>query len=338
MFNEEKQNDLAKAIQSNFPIEPRPYAVLAKQIGSDEDSVIAQIKEWKEQDLLREISAIMEGSVLGYDSALVCGKIPKDRLDRVANIISKHPTVTHLYERRHDFNLWFTIATPGDMILENHLKILQGLTGAEKFHPLRRIFTFKIGVTFDLISKKNSTEKVKVNHSSSPILMNLENRRIIRAIQKDLPVTPYPFKTLAKENDLRENQVIQFLKENVGQAVRRYVATFRHRNLGVKANGMIVWNINKDELEEKGQYLAHFPEVSHCYARTSFPGFPYNLYSMLHAPSLDQLNSMTKDITSRLDCDNYLIMESTKEFKKCRLRYFLPELEIWLENHVKLSA
>ncbi|HEO64442.1 MAG TPA: Lrp/AsnC family transcriptional regulator [Spirochaetes bacterium] len=338
MFNAEKQNDLAKAIQSNFPIDPRPYAVLAKQIGSDEEEIIAQIKEWKDQCLLREVSAVMEGSVLGYDSALVCARIPKESLDRVTDIISEHPTVTHMYERRHHFNLWFTIATPGDMILEKHIELLQNLTGAERFYLLRRTLTFKIGITFDLISKKNSTKKVKLNHSIPPIKINQENMRIIRVIQKDLPIMSRPFKTLAEENDLYERDVIQFLKENVGKTVRRYVATFRHRNLGVKANGMVVWNISKDELEEKGQYLAHFPEVSHCYARTSFPDFPYSLYSMVHASTREELGDITRTIASGLDCDNYLIMESTKEFKKCRLRYFLPELEIWWENHVKLIA
>lgn len=29
----------------------------------------------------------------------------------------------------------------------------------------------------------------------------------------------------------------------------------------------------------------------------------------------------------------YLILFSSREFKKCRLRYFLPELDTWWENH-----
>ena len=111
--------------------------------------------------------------------------------------------------------------------------------------------------------------------------------------------------------------------------MRRYIGTFRHRKLGVRANGMTVWRIPEEKMEEKGMILASSAMVSHCYGRTSFPEFPYNLYSMLHGPDSDSLREAAEDLSKKIGCEDYLILQSPVEFKKVRLRYFLPELDKW---------
>ena len=39
-------------------------------------------------------------------------EIDNSKLEQVALIINKHPGVSHNYERKHQFNLWFTLAVP----------------------------------------------------------------------------------------------------------------------------------------------------------------------------------------------------------------------------------
>jgi DNA-binding Lrp family transcriptional regulator len=111
--------------------------------------------------------------------------------------------------------------------------------------------------------------------------------------------------------------------------MRRYVGTFHHRKLGVRGNGMVVWDVREDEIEHLGPVLAQAPEVSHCYARNAIPGFPYRLYSMLHGPSEEACRDIAARISGQLGVSDYLILFSSREFKKCRLRYFLPELDAW---------
>ena len=111
----ERQNALAHAIQSNVPFESRPFAALGQRLGVSEADVLEQLDAWRGEAKLREISAILEGSALGYDSALVAGEVPVARLDEVAAIVNGHPTVTHNYLRNHPYNLWFTIAVPTEM-------------------------------------------------------------------------------------------------------------------------------------------------------------------------------------------------------------------------------
>ncbi len=330
-----KANKLAKCIQKAFPIDIYPFRVLANEINSSETQVINQIKHWKKTNLLREISAIMEGSILGYDSALVCGKVPSSKISDVAKIISTHPTVTHNYERNHKYNLWFTIAIPSYMSLHSHLEILQVLTNIDKYHPLRKTKVFKRGVICDLITKSNYTERVDLPDSFEGIDFSYKDIKIIRALQKDLPICQRPFKLLAENNYLKENDIIDFLKNHMAKAVRRYVATFRHRNVGIKANGMVLWNI-KNNINEKGYILADSPEVSHCFARTTIPDFRYNIYSMIHGPNMDYLKDIANKLAYKIGCKDYIILNSIAEYKKTRLRYFLPELQTWWEKYKSL--
>ncbi|MDH5682577.1 MAG: hypothetical protein OEZ36_13385, partial [Spirochaetota bacterium] len=212
----------------------------------------------------------------------------------------------------------------------------ENLTDIPKLYPLRRTLSFKIGVNFDLISKTNSTERIKLNENSPALELDPDVKQIIRLIQTDLPICHKPFLELASGNSSLESKILRFLSTNLQQAVRRYIATFRHRNLGVRANGMVVWQVPENELSDFGHRLAGYSEVSHCYARETFPGFQYNVYSMIHAPTLEKLWDMADKISSELGCGDYLVMDSTVEYKKCRLRYFLPELDHWWAKHEKL--
>lgn len=327
--NLEKQNLLIKRIQKSFPIHAEPFSVLAEELDLKEKEILDQLIEWKEQKFLREISAVMEGSLLDYDSALVCGKVPADRLAEVAQIIGEHPTVTHLYERNHYYNLWFTIAVPFSMGLENHLSILERLTQIEKYYPLRRIDTFKIGVVFDLQTLSNDTSRIDLSFCEEKLNPNETAKRIIRAIQKPLPLTLKPFEALALENGIAEKEILEFMQTNVGKSVRKYIATLRHRNIGVNYNAMTVWSVKEDLLQQKGKDLSVFPQVSHCYSRNKVESFDYNLYSMIHGPDEITVHGYIKEISSTLNLKDYLILHSPTEFKKCRLRYFLKELEEW---------
>jgi DNA-binding Lrp family transcriptional regulator len=324
----DRANELAHAVQANVPFTERPFATIGSSLGLGEDQVLGELRGWSESGKLREISAILEGSALGYDSALVAGKISESRLDEVARVVNAHPTVTHDYVRAHAYNLWFTLAVPREMGIERTLAVLARQAGVACFHALRRTQTFKVGVNFDLLSKRSVTEAVPLS-APAPVRVGERERRLFRALQSPLPLVPRPFAELARAHDVRERELIAFGADHLGGAIRRYVATFHHRKLGVAGNGMAVWQVAPEQLSHVGPLLAQFPEVSHCYARNAIAGFPYTLYSMLHGPDRAAVQDIAERISSRLGLRRYLILFSTRELKKCRLRYFLPELDRW---------
>ncbi len=321
-------NALAHAVQHAFPITAEPFGALADSLGLPRDAVLAQLKHWGDSGLLREISAVLEGACLGYDSALVAGMIPPADVERVAAVINAHPTVTHNYIRRHDYNLWFTIAVPIDHGLEHHLQFLAREADVDAFYPLRRTSTFKVGVNFDLLTRKSRTEQVELS-TPVPITVSDRERVLFRALQSPLPITERPFAVSAKKFGVAEDELIAHGQRHSGGALRRFVGTLRHRKLGVRGNGMGVWNVPESDHAHLGAILAHAPEVSHCYARNSIPGFEYTLYSMLHGPNEDACLRIAERLAGEIAVTDYLVLFSTEELKKCRLRYFLPELDAW---------
>ena len=333
----DQENELARQAQHAFPLDPRPYDTLAAAIGGSAADVHRRLRAWQDEGLLREVSAILEGSALGYDSALVAGKVPARRLDRVAEIINQHPTVTHNYQRNHGYNLWFTIAVPKSMGIEASLEALAKATDVAEYLPLRRTRTFKIGVNFDLRSRRSKTEKRELTEAGV-VSVGAREANMFRTLQTPLPLVERPFDPLAAAADVSVEELLAFAREHQGGAMRRFVATFHHRKLGVRGNGMAVWNVPEADHERVGQLLAAAPEVSHCYARNPVEGFPYTVYSMIHGPDEGAVGDIVGRLRDETGVADVLILFSSREFKKCRLRYFLPELDAWWDAHRPRAA
>src|SRR5262249_54765887 len=122
--------ELPNGVQGAFPLEPRPYAVLAERLGTDEADVRARVARVKELGVLRQLSAIFDTRALGYGSSLVAAKIDPDRVDEAAAVINAHPGVSHNYKRNHAYNLWYTIAVPPGDSPPHHHQVLPPAAGA----------------------------------------------------------------------------------------------------------------------------------------------------------------------------------------------------------------
>jgi DNA-binding Lrp family transcriptional regulator len=329
----EDRKTLIRTIQSQVPLEPRPFASIARSLGSTEEAVIAGLRELQSEKILREISAVLEGNLLGYRSALATGSIPEERIEAIAAIVNTHPMVSHNYLRNHLYNLWFTIAVPSEMSLERTLGLLAKEAGVDGFHALCRTHVFKIGVNFDPDSLKNRTEVTKIS-TAQKIEVGPRDAQYFRALQTPLPLSERPFDELARGIEASGDELIDFARRHLGGAIRRYVGTLRHRKLGVKENGLVVWRVSEDAVQAAGERLARAPEVSHCYARNPVPNFPYTLYSMVHGPSRESCYEIARALSRETGLGDYAVLFSEREFRKQRLRYFLPELDRWWRERV----
>ncbi|MBI3049758.1 MAG: hypothetical protein HYY76_15745 [Acidobacteria bacterium] len=333
------ENALAIAVQDGVPLCAHPFDELGRRLELQSSDVLGQLRTWSAEGKLREISAVLEGSLLGYESALCAAAVPEQDLLRVIDVVNAHPTVTHNYLRDHPYNLWFTIAVPQAMGLDETLARLERSADA-RFFPARRTRTYKVGVNFDLLAGENSTTAQDLP-DLAPLDLSARQERFFRALQTPLPLAERPFAALADLAECREEELLEFARWHLGGAIRRYVATFRQRRLGVRGNAMVVWNVSGsgEALDEAGRRLARAPQVSHCYARESLPGFPYTLYSMVHGPDDASCRDLVVRLASIVGTDDYAVLVTKRELKKCRLRYFLSELERWwVHDHEHLMA
>lgn len=318
---------LLNEIQWTFPLSSRPYLEIATKHGLTEEDVMKRISLMKRIGLIRQINAIFDTRKLGYKSALVAFAVKKDRLDSVALEVNKHPGVSHNYERDHEFNMWFTLAVPADGDLKRDLEIMASLEGVIKFRLLPTLKLYKIGVKLDMVNsdpnKITPDDKVKKMDLKKFELAS-RDKEFIRELQKDLEVTPRPFDILAKNLGITVDELFKKAIEYETMGVmRRFAAILRHRDAGFAANGMIVWMVPEDKMDEVGYKLASFPQVSHCYRRPVYPDWPFNLFSMIHARTIEAAKKIAIELSNFVGINEYKILFSSREFKKERVKYFV---------------
>lgn len=330
--NQQQQLDnidkkLLNDIQWVFPLVDRPYLEIGNKYGISEHEVIYRIRVLKDIGLIRQINAIFDTRRLGYKSALVAFAVKPDKLDYVADKVNEHPGVSHNYERNHEYNMWFTLAVPPGSDIKDDLGKMASLDGVIKYRVLPTIKLYKIGVKLDMINedpdKPKPTDEVK-KLVSEKVQLTDRDKDFIRELQKDLAVVPEPFKQSAKNLGITTTELFAKAKEyeTVG-IMRRFAAILRHRDAGYVANGMVVWHVPEDKIDEVGFKLAEFPQVSHCYRRPVYPDWRFNLFSMVHARTLQAAENMAVEMSKVIGIDDYQILFSSREFKKERVKYFV---------------
>lgn len=150
------------------------------------------------------------------------------------------------------------------------------------------------------------------------------DKRIIRALQEDLPLSPTPYKELAQKMDIDEDYLLSKIQSYIDSGIiRRFGATLKHRKIGYDANAMVVWEADPNLTKKIGETMAQFKEVSHCYERPTHPKWPYNMFTMVHGKTVKECEIVAKQISEATNLSNYQILYSSKEFKKTSMRYFI---------------
>ncbi len=321
--------EILNEIQWTFPLVARPYDEIAKKFCIAPKDAKSRIMQLKKAGILRQLSAIFDTRRLGYKSSLVAAKTAPESLEDVAEQVNRHPGVSHNYERKHDFNLWFTLAVPPGGNLKCEIDKFTKIPGILKIRMLPTIQLFKIGVKLDMVEGKKHdikpTERKKAVRDTE-FVPTEDDKEFVRQLQKDLAVIDRPFLPAAESLGMTEQQIFDRLRHYEGIGVmRRFAAILRHRDAGFTANGMIVWRVPEDRIAAVGEQLGAFPQVSHCYQRPVYPDWPYNVFSMTHCKSEDEARQMAKTIQSQIGVEDYTILFSSREFKKTRVEYFTEQ-------------
>lgn len=139
------ERELLEGFQKEFPLEPRPFRVIAEQLGCDEETVLVLLRRMQEVGLITRIGPVFAPHRAGA-STLAAMAVPEDRLAEVASLVSEYDEVNHNYEREHDFNLWFVLTAPTADRIGTVLDEISGRTGLTVMDlPLEEAFHIDLG-------------------------------------------------------------------------------------------------------------------------------------------------------------------------------------------------
>jgi len=155
--------------------------------------------------------------------------------------------------------------------------------------------------------------------------MDQQDRLLLDEIQDGLPLVSRPYRQIGDRIGLSEQEVVQRIARlrKIG-VIKRMGVVVRHRQLGYRANAMVVWNIPDDRVDELGRCFAGFPFVTLCYQRPRRgEQWPYNLFCMIHGKQRKDVQDRVRQIVSACEVGDipHRLLFSKRCFKQRGANY-----------------
>lgn len=144
--------------------------------------------------------------------------------------------------------------------------------------------------------------------------------RLIAAVQGGLPIASRPYAVIAERLGLSEAEVIERLRmlKTLG-LIKRWGVVVQHRQLGYRANAMIVIDVPDACVDEIGALVSRQGCVNLCYRRPrQAPRWPYNLYCMIHGKSRETVLQQWNELREACGLQDYAfeVLFSRRCFKQ----------------------
>lgn len=158
-------------------------------------------------------------------------------------------------------------------------------------------------------------------------MLSERDREIVRVLQDGVPLVGRPYQAMASRLQMSEDELLAAIEELMQRGIiRRFGAMVNHQELGYVANAMIVWRVPEDRIDEVGEIMAGFQEVTHCYQRPAYPpDWPYNLFTMVHGRKREDCQEIALRLAQASGIVDYRLIFSLDELKKSGMKYFLED-------------
>lgn len=291
--------------QGGVPLVTRPYREMGRELGTTESELLEAIRSLLDRGLLTRFGPSFDAARLEGELTLAAMAVPEERFDWVAGIVNTLPAVAHNYRRDHALNMWFVISTLESGGIARTIGELESATGLP-VHDFPKQREFYLGLWLHL-DEDGRAETIPAPPylpaaETLPAPDEGQSLAIIQATQSGFPLVEEPFTHIGDMLAMPPWRIIEAIREMlVRGAIRRIGAFPNHYRLGLKANGMTVWDIPDDEIPAAGNLIGGLGFVSHCYERPRHPGlWPYNLFAMVHGHDRDEVLAKTARIADLL--------------------------------------
>lgn len=113
----EWERKVVRRLQASIAVSEDPFGVLAGDLGMDPAELLALLKRWEGQGIIRRIGLVLRHRQLGFSANSMCvWSAPAGRIKEAGAILARSPHVTHCYERP------YTAAFPYNLYAMIHAK------------------------------------------------------------------------------------------------------------------------------------------------------------------------------------------------------------------------
>ncbi len=316
--------EIINRYQGDFPLVIRPFQVIATELDVEESSVINCIQNLLTTKKLSRFGPLYNAVSLGGALTLAAVSVPETDFLKVSTLVNSLPEVAHNYRRNHQLNMWFVLATETSAALQNSIQTIEQTTGLKVYNfPKLREYYLGLWISLD-DSGRVSTRSFENRELKSGYLLDELDRAIIHTTQTGLSISPEPYTAVARRAQTNVETIINRMQAMIDYGVIRRIGVVpNHYRLGLNSNGMSVWNVSDELVDDLGVKVGQLDYVSHCYQRPRHKNdWPYNLFAMVHGHSNDEVLEKVSLISRLLgdSCQKADLLFSSAILKKSGLR------------------
>ena len=318
----ELQRNFINLFQGGFPLTERPFSNIAALLGTTEATLILLIQQLLDDRIISRFGPFFNADRMGGAFTLAAMQVPESRFEEVAKLVNSMHAVAHNYQREHALNMWFVIAADRPSGITDCIAGIEQATSIHVFN-FPKLQEFYLGLKLHLQDDgKVDTVAMQFPELQEPHPLDDLDKQIIGATQAGLPLEPHPYTAVARQIHSDTGEVIMRMQRMLDSGmIRRIGAAPNHYHLGLKANGMTVWNVADDQLQEIGQQMGALDYVSHCYERPRhLPHWPYNLFAMIHGTDREQVYSKLDKMKQAFPHQQVDVLFSSAILKKTGMR------------------
>jgi len=142
---DEIDRSIINALQGGFPLSERPFAEAGEALHLSEGELIERIGRLRQCGAITRFGPMFNADRMGGAFCLCAMAVPSDRFEEVAGIVNAHPEVAHNYERQHDLNMWFVLATGAPGRIDEMIAAIESSTGLV-VHAFPKLEEYFIGL------------------------------------------------------------------------------------------------------------------------------------------------------------------------------------------------
>ncbi|ELZ55774.1 MULTISPECIES: Lrp/AsnC family transcriptional regulator [unclassified Haloferax] len=321
---------LIDGYQSGFPVERRPFRVVAAELGIDEDDALDRVRRLRDDGIFRRFGPVLNPPVIG-SSTLAAVSAPEERFEEVAEIINGYRQVNHNYRRAHDWNMWFVVTAGSRETRDRILDEIEERTGCEVLN-LPMLTDYYIDLEFPIVNDDRFAREslgatdvsaTRISEDATGDLSDLEARLLVE-IQGGFPLTKTPYRDVADALDAAVDDVLVAVERLLADGcIKRIGCVVNHIVTGFRNNCMVVWNVPDDELDARGEAVGSLPYVTLCYHRPRRPeqGWEYNLFTMIHGRDADAVDEKIDELAADHLPFDHERLYSTAKLKQTGAQY-----------------
>lgn len=136
-------------LQRNFPVCDHPFAVVADELNTTEAELISRLQRLSDEKYLTRFGPLFNADNFGGAISLCAMTVPEDNFDVVTEQVNAFPQVAHNYQRDHELNMWFVLATETESELNEAITKIEADTGLS-VRNMPKLHEFYVGLHFEI--------------------------------------------------------------------------------------------------------------------------------------------------------------------------------------------